>query len=85
MSEARKGNSGNTLVTGTTSNTGRSATVDRGRVRREMAERDARDSERDVAPLAAAPDAIVLDTSELDADAAFAAALAAISGSAHTL
>ena len=61
------------------------ATVDRGRVRREMAERDARDSERDVAPLAAAPDAIVLDTSELDADAAFAAALVAISGSARTL
>ena len=61
------------------------ATVDRGRVRREMAERDARDQERGIAPLAAASDAIALDTSDLDADAAFAAALAAISGNADTL
>ena len=61
------------------------ATVDRARVGREMAERDARDQGRSVAPLVAAPDAIVLDTSELDADAAFAAALAAISGNRHTL
>lgn len=61
------------------------ATIDRDRVRREMAERDARDRERGTAPLAAAPDAIVLDTSELDADGAFEAALAAISGSPGTL
>jgi cytidylate kinase len=61
------------------------ATVDRDRVRREMAERDARDRERGTAPLAAAPDAIVLDTSELDADGAFEAALAAISGNPGTL
>ncbi|HEY6579322.1 MAG TPA: (d)CMP kinase, partial [Rhizomicrobium sp.] len=37
--------------------------------------RDARDRCRPVAPLAPAPDAILLDTSELDIDAAFAAAL----------
>jgi CMP/dCMP kinase len=36
-----------------------------------MTERDARDSERRAAPLAAAPDAITLDTSGLDADQAF--------------
>jgi cytidylate kinase len=43
-----------------------------------MAERDRRDSERAAAPLKAAPDAWLLDTSEMDADAAFAAALAFI-------
>jgi cytidylate kinase len=42
----------------------------------EMRERDERDSKRSVAPLTAAPDAYVLDTSGLDADQAFAAALA---------
>jgi len=41
----------------------------------EMAARDARDSEREVAPLRPAADAVLLDTSMLDADAAFAAAL----------
>lgn len=41
----------------------------------EMAARDARDSARDVAPLRPAEDAVTLDTSALDADAAFAAAL----------
>ena len=49
-------------------------------VRDEMAARDARDRGRDVAPLAAADDAYVLDTSELDGEAALAAALALISG-----
>ncbi len=44
----------------------------------EMAERDRRDSERAAAPLKAAPDAYHLDTSDMDADAAFAAALAFI-------
>jgi hypothetical protein len=43
-----------------------------------MAERDRRDSERAAAPLKAAPDAWLLDTSDMDADAAFAAALAFI-------
>lgn len=41
----------------------------------EMAARDARDSARDVAPLRPAPDAVLLDTSALDAEAAFSAAL----------
>lgn len=48
------------------------------RVLAEMAERDRRDSERAAAPLKAAPDAWLLDTSEMNADAAFAAALAFI-------
>lgn len=46
------------------------------RVLQEMQERDARDRERSVAPLALAADAFLLDTTELDADAAFEAALA---------
>ncbi len=37
----------------------------------EMASRDRRDSERATAPLLPAPDAFVLDTSELDADTVF--------------
>ncbi|MDA8230813.1 MAG: (d)CMP kinase [Magnetospirillum sp.] len=41
----------------------------------EMRERDTRDSSRSVAPLVPADDAFVLDTTELDADAAFAAAI----------
>ena len=48
------------------------------RVLAEMAERDRRDSERAAAPLKAAPDAYHLDTSDMDAAAAFAAALAFI-------
>jgi cytidylate kinase len=48
------------------------------RVLRDMKERDARDRARTVAPLVPAPDALILDTSALDADAAFAAALAFI-------
>ena len=54
----------------------RGVDCDRAGVRREMAERDARDRRRAVAPLAKAADAYVLDTTDLDADAAFAAALA---------
>jgi cytidylate kinase len=41
----------------------------------EMRARDARDAGRTDAPMRAAPDAVVLDTTELDADAAFARAL----------
>ncbi|WP_338666082.1 d(CMP) kinase [Pararoseomonas sp. SCSIO 73927] len=41
----------------------------------EMAVRDARDAARDVAPMRAAEDALVLDTTGLDADAAYEAAL----------
>lgn len=40
--------------------------------------RDARDAGRDVAPLRPAADAIVLDTTDLDAEAAFARALAIV-------
>ncbi|WP_431304096.1 (d)CMP kinase [Sediminicoccus sp. BL-A-41-H5] len=47
----------------------------------EMAARDARDSARDVAPLRPAPDAVTLDTSALDAEAAFAAALRIVESS----
>lgn len=46
----------------------------RSAVLRELAERDQRDRERAVAPLAAAPDAFLLDTTNLDPDAAFAVA-----------
>lgn len=48
------------------------------RVLAEMAERDRRDSERAAAPLRAAPDAWLLDTSDMDADSAVAAAVAFI-------
>lgn len=44
----------------------------------EMASRDRRDSERATAPLLPAPDAFVLDTSRLDADAVFDRAVAFI-------
>ena len=49
-------------------------------VLQDMRERDARDSGRQAAPLRPAADAFVLDTTTLDADAAFAAALAFIDG-----
>jgi len=45
------------------------------RVLQDMKARDARDQGRDVSPLVPAADAFVLDTSDLDADAVFAAAL----------
>jgi cytidylate kinase len=44
----------------------------------DMKERDARDSQRAVAPLRPAADAFLLDTSSLDADQAFEAAMAFI-------
>ncbi len=40
-------------------------------VLQDMKERDARDSERRVAPLKAAPDAVIIDTTALDADQVF--------------
>ena len=48
------------------------------RVLQDMKERDERDTNRSVAPLKPAEDAFILDTSDLDADQAFAAALAEI-------
>lgn len=46
--------------------------------------RDKRDSERTSAPLLVAADAVTLDTTSLDAEAAFAAALAIIAGKIMT-
>jgi cytidylate kinase len=48
------------------------------RVLQEVRDRDARDSGREAAPLRPAEDAIVLDTTEMSAEAALAAALAYI-------
>ena len=53
-----------------------------GRVLQELKERDARDTSRKVAPLKPAEDALVIDTSHLDADAVYAAALEFISAKA---
>ena len=47
-------------------------------VLRAIRERDRRDSERTVAPLKLAPDAVLLDTTELDIEAAFRAALSIV-------
>ena len=47
-------------------------------VERELRDRDARDAARTTAPLRPADDAIEIDTSDLDAEAAFQAALAAV-------
>ena len=49
------------------------------RVLQDMRERDARDSSRGVAPLVPADDAFIMDTTKMDANAAFAAALEFIS------
>ena len=43
-------------------------------IRREMRDRDERDRHREVAPMVPAADALLLDTTDLDADAAFEAA-----------
>ncbi|MGH6912357.1 MAG: (d)CMP kinase, partial [Geminicoccales bacterium] len=48
------------------------------RVLQDMRERDARDQAREAAPLVPAPDALILDTTHLDADAAFDRAVAHI-------
>ena len=48
------------------------------RVLQDLKDRDARDSGRAAAPMATAPDAILLDTSDLDADAAYQAALSIV-------
>jgi cytidylate kinase len=57
---------------------GRGEAAEAGRVEAEIRARDAQDSGREVAPLRPAPDALLLDTSCLDADGAFAAALTLI-------
>ena len=52
--------------------------ADLAQVATELRARDEQDSRRAVAPLVPAGDAVVLDTTELDAEAAFAAAMAVI-------
>jgi len=54
----------------------RGVAADYDQVLAEIRDRDAQDVNRPVAPLKPAPDAMLLDTSALDADAAFAAAIA---------
>ncbi len=56
----------------------RGESVDYAAVLDDIRKRDARDSGRATAPLKAAPDAHVLDTTDLDIDGAFAAALAVV-------
>lgn len=58
--------------------TGRGEGVSLEAVTADMAERDARDARRAAAPMIPAADAALLDTTRLDADAAFAAALALV-------
>jgi cytidylate kinase len=52
--------------------------IERSAVARDLAERDRRDSERAVSPLRRAEDAVLLDTSDMDADQAFEAACALV-------
>jgi len=47
-------------------------------VEAELRRRDMQDASRDAAPLRAAPDALLLDTTALDIEGAFAAALAMV-------
>jgi len=49
-------------------------------VLKDMQARDAADASRAAAPLIAAPDAIVLDTTDMTADAAFEAAISVLEG-----
>jgi len=53
-------------------------TVDEAEILADILRRDERDSERAIAPLKPAPDAQVLDTSDLDIEAAFRAAIAIV-------
>ncbi len=59
---------------------GRGVAADPAQVEAEIRDRDAQDANRPVAPLRPAEDALRLDTTELDAEAAFAAALAMVQG-----
>jgi cytidylate kinase len=56
----------------------RGVAADQAQVAAEILTRDAQDSNRPVAPLRPAEDALILDTTALDAEAAFATALAMI-------
>lgn len=57
---------------------GKGTRITREAVLEDVRARDARDMGRDTAPLIAAPDAIVLDTSEMDVEAAVRAAIDAV-------
>ncbi|MGX9966433.1 (d)CMP kinase [Roseomonas sp. F4] len=57
---------------------GRGVAADLAQVEAEMRARDAQDSARSVAPLKPAADAVLIDTTSLDADAAFETALALV-------
>lgn len=57
---------------------GRGEQADYAAILDDVKKRDARDSERSAAPLKAADDAVTLDTSDLDIEAAFDAALAIV-------
>jgi cytidylate kinase len=58
----------------------RDAAADEAAVLADILRRDARDSARGTAPLTVAPGAQMLDTSDLDVEAAFRAALAVLEG-----
>ena len=58
--------------------TGREMEISRDEIEHDIAMRDARDTQRKDAPLRAAPDAVVIDTTSLGRDAAIAAAIAAV-------
>lgn len=57
---------------------GRGIAADPAQVEAEIRDRDAQDANRPVAPLRPAEDAVILDTTALDAEAAFARALALV-------
>jgi cytidylate kinase len=57
---------------------GRGLAADPAQVAADLQARDAQDSRRAVAPLKPAPEAVLIDTTAMDAEAAFAAALAAV-------
>ncbi|MDR4307242.1 (d)CMP kinase [Chelatococcus sambhunathii] len=59
---------------------GRGEPVDQAAILEDIRRRDERDTTRAVAPLKAADDAVTLDTTNLDAEAAFRAALAIVEG-----
>jgi cytidylate kinase len=60
--------------------TARGAAAEPAQVLAELRARDEQDAARAVAPMKPAEDAVLIDTTELDADAAFARALAVVTG-----
>lgn len=64
---------------------GRGEPVDEAAILLDIRQRDARDSQRDAAPLVKADDAVVIDTSALDVAGVVASALAIIAGKRHRI